>query len=461
MQDDFSMKMVFKRLGWRVLRRASYALALCLLFVIAQNMLHFRNQDVTPKETAEIITNESSHSLKDVDALNARPSTTTLTPYTIRHKRRRPLNDTTSRKGRLEEDKTNTSEIEQEGETEDLLVFDFLGNLHASCRTELINLVKKQVKTRRRREQDFMKVCRWDNMSDRKWYQMMTHGKYLPGKTVRPATGGTDPRAGSVSVGLEYGEEKRDAWFKVAPIRANGRGEKHVSQIAVFILDRLLGFYYAVPSRGSKLNVNRLSNLQITPLKFKTFVSRLRDLIDDDGHVQGSVNAWISESLVLPSFKLRQDVNLSQPLQPLDQHERWEMEFRTLLWLTGLALRNHNTRVTEGTEYPVIFDSDRAFRDQTTTKSEYFLNCQFPKHVISYLNVTSRASRRCSLAEQISAALQTDPLQPDIKDFKTRYRIHSTTQAFKVLDLCVDVLLKMVDKCIALHGEDAVLYEDL
>ncbi|XP_077863070.1 uncharacterized protein LOC144345873 [Saccoglossus kowalevskii] len=208
--------------------------------------------------------------------------------------------------------------------------------------SDLLILVKRQEEKRRELERKFMSMCGWHDMTDKKWYNMIDRGRFIPGDFYKH---GDDPRAGSVAVKLKYNHLYRNGWFKVAPLHENLRGEKHVSQIAVFILDRLLGLYYAVPSKGLILNITQLESLPLPP-KFRIFIGRLRDLVGEEGLLQGTVNAWVDESLVIPDFRLLEYHRIPGRLKRLHIKDLYELEFRVLLWITGLALQDHNTRVT-------------------------------------------------------------------------------------------------------------------
>ncbi|XP_006813175.1 uncharacterized protein LOC102807426 [Saccoglossus kowalevskii] len=109
--------------------------------------------------------------------------------------------------------------------------------------------------------------------------------------------------------------------------------------------------------------------------------------------------------------------------------------------------------------HPVLFDSDRAFRDTIDLASPYLRNCRFPRHMIEYLRLTNKLPRECSLGAQVSSALQLDRLRPVSEQFISRFRVNSTRQSFEIIDICVGVLLSLVDSCIHRFGEHSVLYE--
>ncbi|XP_070554245.1 uncharacterized protein [Ptychodera flava] len=415
-------------------RQGFYALLLFSVFIITISTVYFSRQASRPLVTAQSVTN--SESVERPPKTGLRSSATAANSY---------------------------GSGWQHGK-ETLLVYSFLENLNAPCKKNLIEIIKEQEILRRRKESDFMEECGWSNMTDRAWYSMMDFATYEAGDIYKPGSHNRDDRSGSASLHLNDELQRRDVWFKVSPTSIGGHGEKHISQIAVFQLDRLLGLYYTVPARGVNLNVTALLNKPI-PDEFNEFLEKLGDLVNDQGFVQGTLNAWIEKPLFrfrynMPSYRR---IPVKILTSNLSDRQRYEMEYRLFLWLSGLRLydNQHDTLAIDWADYPVVIDSDRAFRESDSKPPSYLYNCRFPKHVIQYLRVTADLSPRCSLGQQLTAALNSDPIRPNRQELTSKHSVNGTNDALTILDASVVSLLQLVDKCIEKFGEKVVLYEDV
>ncbi|XP_070580687.1 uncharacterized protein [Ptychodera flava] len=330
-------------------------------------------------------------------------------------------------------------------DTDKLFISDLFRRIQVKCVHEFRILIYDQMASRQKREQAFMETCGWDGMSDLEWNQILESDSYTFGNFYKPGDG---DRAASITLRMNYGNSSHKAWFKVAPNEKYG--ERHLAQIAVYLLDRILGLYYAVPVKGIVIDIDDIKRAARENNSIRRFFDRIKT--SQNIYVQGSLSAWMVERLHKAKINLpsRRD-----DTRRLTRQQKEDLEYVMLMWLSGLSVTPHNIQKIKGR--PIAFDTDRAFRSIASAFWSHVYLCHFPRHVVEVLRF-AKSHDTCKLSDLMLYVLQQDPLRPNRYDFGTNAGFRR--DSLSMMDEFMVKLLDVVDECISTYGENKVLYRD-